>query len=186
MGPIKPPRLPLGRRRSTILLVVVLALAALGYIELPGSNGPKGGTGDGPTPDPGSSVVAKVIRIVDGDTAVVDLEGHEERLRYIGIDTPESVKPNQPVECYGKEAARRNEQLVAGKRVRLVIGAEPRDHYGRLLAYVHLGELMVNAELVREGYATALTVPPNDRFAAMFRRLEREAQEAGRGLWGSC
>lgn len=166
----------------------MLALVALGYLELPGGGSPggNGSGGAGPTPDPGSTLAAKVIRVVDGDTAVVAIDGREERLRYIGIDTPESVKPGEPVECFGKEAARRNEQLAAGRKVRLEIGAEPRDHYGRLLGYVHLGNLMVNAELIREGYAKALTIPPNDRYAGTFKRLEQQAERAEAGLWGRC
>lgn len=167
--------------------MIVLALVALGYLDLPGGQrGGNGGEGYGPTPVAGATMAAQVIRVVDGDTAVVMIAGREERLRYIGIDTPESVKPGTPVECFGKEAARRNEQLTGGREVRLEIGREPRDRYGRLLAYVRLGNLMVNAELVRGGYARSLTIPPNDRYASTFKRLERQAETAGAGLWGRC
>jgi endonuclease YncB( thermonuclease family) len=96
------------------------------------------------------------------------------------------VKPDSPVECYGPEASRFNQRLVEGETVRLDFDAERRDVYGRLLAYVYVGELFVNAELLREGYATTLTIPPNDRFARRFAELEREASAAGRGLWREC
>jgi micrococcal nuclease len=90
------------------------------------------------------------------------------------------------VECFALAASHFNERLVEGERVRLVFDAERRDIYGRLLAYVYLGDRFVNAELVRRGYATTLTIAPNDRFADLFARLERRAGAAGRGLWGEC
>lgn len=183
--PLRAPRLPLGRRRSTVALLIVLALVALGYLELPSGKTP-GGSSAGHTPAPGSKLKAEVVRVVDGDTAVVEFGGREERLRYIGIDTPESVQPGRPVECFGPEASRRNTDLVAGRRVQLEIGAEPRDRYGRLLAYVRIGERMVNEELLRGGYATVLTIPPNDRYADRFDRAEAAAQRSGQGLWTRC
>ncbi len=129
---------------------------------------------------------ARVTRVVDGDTVEARVDGATEDVRYIGVDTPESVKPDTPVECYALEASHFNERLVEGEAVRLEFDAERRDPYGRLLAYVYLGDRFVNAELVRRGYATTLTIPPNDRFADLFDRLEREASAAGRGLWGAC
>jgi micrococcal nuclease len=127
-----------------------------------------------------------VTRVVDGDTIEVSLDGHTEDVRYIGVDTPETVKPGAPVGCFGPEAHDFNEALVDGETVRLDYDAERRDVYGRLLAYVHLGDTFVNAELVRRGFATTLTIPPNDSFAGLFARLERQASDAGRGLWGKC
>jgi len=127
-----------------------------------------------------------VGRVVDGDTIEVLINGSPEDVRYIGIDTPESVAPGEPVECYGHEAADANARLVEGETVRLDFDAERRDPYGRLLAYVYLDDLMVNAELVRRGFATTLTIPPNDSHADRFARLERQAGAAGRGLWGAC
>jgi micrococcal nuclease len=112
--------------------------------------------------------------------------GRVERVRYIGVDTPETAKPGVPVECYADRAHEFNERLVGGREVRLELDVEERDRYGRLLAYVYAGGAMVNAALVREGYADVLTVPPNVRFAARFRRLASEARRAGTGLWGSC
>jgi micrococcal nuclease len=131
---------------------------------------------------------ARVLRVVDGDTILVSVAGREERVRYIGVDTPESVKPGTPVQCYAKRAAARNDDLVAGRDVRLVTDAEPRDRYGRLLAYVYRDDdgLFVNAALVRAGYATPLTIAPNVAHAHEFVALAHAAKAAGRGLWSAC
>jgi len=131
---------------------------------------------------------APVVRVVDGDTIRVGLPSGEEPVRYIGIDTPESVKPGAPVGCFAKRASAYNERLVSGERVRLVYDIERRDRYGRLLAYVYRARdgLFVNAELVRRGYATAVTFPPNVAHEREFRRLARRARMSGRGLWSGC
>jgi micrococcal nuclease len=131
---------------------------------------------------------ARVVRVVDGDTIRVDLPSGEEAVRYIGIDTPESVKPGSPVECFAKRASAFNARLVEGERVRLVGDVEERDRYGRLLAYVYRARdgLFVNAELVRRGYATVATFPPNVAHEREFRRLARRARMSGRGLWSEC
>jgi micrococcal nuclease len=130
----------------------------------------------------------EVVRVVDGDTIRVRLGDRTERVRYIGIDTPESVKPGTPVQCYAKRAAAANAALVAGQRVRLVGDVEHRDRYGRLLAYVYrAGDgAFVNAALVRDGYARTLTIAPNVAHAAEFAHLARTARAAGRGLWRAC
>ena len=141
---------------------------------------------------PNDEIEAAVSRIVDGDTIVADLGGREERVRYIGIDTPESVKPNSEVECFGPEASRENERLLpSGTPIRLVIGAEPRDRYGRLLAYVYRRsqtdkELFVNADLVRRGFAKTIVFPPNTLHAGEFAQLRKAAHSERLGLWGSC
>ena len=136
--------------------------------------------------EPPASAVVRVTRVVDGDTVEVQLGAGEEDVRYIGVDTPETVKPDTPVQCFGPQASAFNHRLVEGRRVRLVFGAERRDVYGRLLAYVYLDGRFVNAELVRRGLARTLTIPPNDRFARRFERLQMAAARAGRGLWGRC
>jgi micrococcal nuclease len=135
---------------------------------------------------PPASATVYVTRVVDGDTIEVDLDGQKEDVRYIGVDTPETVKPDTPVQCFGPQASSFNHALVEHRRVRLVFGVERRDIYGRLLAYVYLGDRSVNATLVRRGLARTLTIPPNDRFANRFKRLEIAASRAGRGLWGAC
>lgn len=137
-------------------------------------------------PEPPAAAWAYVTRAVDGDTIEVRLGGETEDVRYIGVDTPETVKPGTPVQCFGPQASAFNHALVEHRRVRLVFGVERRDVYGRLLAYVHLGDRFVNAELVRRGLARTLTIAPNDRLAERFQRLQQAAARAGRGLWGGC
>jgi micrococcal nuclease len=133
-----------------------------------------------------SEARAFVVRAVDGDTIEARIGKRLEDVRYIGVDTPETVKPDTPVQCFGPRASSFNHHLVERRWVRLVFGVEQRDVYGRLLAYVYLGHRFVNASLVRRGLARSLTIPPNDRFAPLFRRLELRAARAGRGLWGTC
>jgi micrococcal nuclease len=133
-----------------------------------------------------SSARVYVTRAVDGDTIEVQIDGREEDVRYIGVDTPETVKPDEPVQCFGPEASDFNHRLVEGKWARLVFDQERRDVYGRLLAYVYLEGRFVNAELLRRGLARTLTIPPNDRHAKRFKRLQMAAARAGRGLWGAC
>lgn len=159
-----------------------LALLGVGIWLLIG-----GGERSSPTRDdrPGTAT-ARVIEIIDGDTARMLVAGAEESVRYIGIDTPESVIPNEAPECFGKAAAHLNRRLVAGEPVRLRFGRERRDDYGRLLAYVHAGTTFVNAELVRRGYARTLEIAPNDGHAPMFSRLQQRAANAARGLWRAC
>jgi micrococcal nuclease len=130
-----------------------------------------------------------VVRVVDGDTVVADIGGHEESLRLIGIDTPETVKPNSPVECYGPEASSFTKHLLPeGTPLHIVRDVEARDDYGRLLAYVYLAGdgAFVNLELVRQGYATLLTFPPNVAHVDEFVAAAQDAQRAGVGLWAGC
>ena len=129
-----------------------------------------------------------MTRVVDGDTIHVAVDGRDETIRYIGVDTPESVKPGTPVECFAKRASKFNARLVDGERVRLVLDAEHRDRYGRLLAYVYRARdgLFVNAALIRRGYAQPLTIPPNVAHAGELHRLAASARRAGRGLWSAC
>ena len=159
-------------RRLVIAAVLAVAVALGGSAVLGRESDEDGGPAE-----------ARVQRVVDGDTIV--LAGGE-RVRYIGVDTPESVKPGEPVECFAKAASRENRRLVDGRRVTLRYDAERRDRYGRLLAYVYRDGMFVNAELVRRGFATTLTIPPNVAHAADFRRLARNARRAGRGLWSAC
>ena len=123
----------------------------------------------------------RVTHVADGDTITLE---NGQKLRYIGINAPESVKPNAPVECFGKDASARNKELVLGKMVKLVKDVSETDKYGRLLRYVYLEDgTFVNEVLVREGYARASTFPPDVRFADFFRTVEHDAQLAQRGLW---
>jgi len=125
-----------------------------------------------------------VVQAVDGDTIV--LEGGE-TVRYIGIDTPETVDPRRPVQCFGHEASEANKALVEGKRVRLVSDVEDRDKYRRMLRYVYLADgTFVNLELARQGFAPAYTYPPSIAHTEEFRAAAREARAAKRGLWAKC
>ena len=151
-------------------------------------------------PDAGpASVTALVTRVVDGDTIEVRIGGEVEDVRLIGVDTPETVKPGEPVQCFGPRASAFTKRQLEGARVRLLFGAERRDVYGRLLAYLYLAQRTLhgpedvqspqrffNAVLLHRGLARSLTIPPNDRFAPRFERLELAAARAGRGLWGAC
>jgi micrococcal nuclease len=130
--------------------------------------------------------VGRVVRAIDGDTLEVALGGAREDVRLIGVDTPETVKPGTPVQCFGPRASHFAHRRLEGRRVRLVFGRERRDVYGRLLAYVYLRGRLVNAELVRRGLARTLAIAPNTRFAGRFQRLQAAAARAGRGLWGGC
>lgn len=123
----------------------------------------------------------QVTRVVDGDTVEVLLNGVEEKVRMIGVDTPEVYGGAEP---YGPEASAFTKSRLSGQMVNLEFDAEERDRYGRLLAYVWIGDEMFNETLVREGYAQVMTIPPNVRYADRFVALQREAREAGRGLWG--
>jgi micrococcal nuclease len=163
--------------RGTLGSCLLIAVAAV-LILRPWEDGDPNG---GPV-----ATTATVVRAVDGDTIEARIGGRLEDVRYIGVDTPETVKPGTPVQCFGRRASAFNHGLVEGHRVRLVFGVERRDVYGRLLAYVYLGRRFVNAMLVRRGFARSLTIRPNDRFAPLFRRLELRAARAGRGLWGAC
>ena len=126
---------------------------------------------------------SNVTRIVDGDTIHVLVNGRTEKVRYIGVDTPETHHPTKREQPGGREATEVNRRLVTGKVVRLDFDVQGRDRYGRLLAYVWIDGVMINAELVRLGYAQVMTIPPNVKHASLFLKLQREAREAGRGLW---
>ena len=134
----------------------------------------------------GARETARVLRVIDGDTILVEVDGREERVRYIGVDTPETVAPDRPPGCFGQEASAANKALVEGKTVQLERDDSERDRFGRLLRYVYVEGVFVNAELVRQGYATATTFPPDVRENARFRALEREAREGRKGLWSAC
>jgi micrococcal nuclease len=168
------------------LLALLIAVLVLSRCDTDGS-------GDDPAETQGP-VTAQVTDVVDGDTIEVELaDGTQEDVRYIGIDTPETVKPDAPVECGGPRAHHLNERLVSGGEVILRFDAERRDVYGRLLAYVYLPasepgrrRMFVNAELVKRGVARTLTIPPNDSFAELFARLAARAGARGLGIWGRC
>lgn len=124
-----------------------------------------------------------VTRVLDGDTIEIE---RGQKVRYIGIDTPETVDPRTSVQCFGKEAAAKNKELVGGKRIRLEKDISETDKYGRLLRYVFVGDTFVNETLVKEGYAFSSSYPPDVKHQELFNQAEKEARAANRGLWGSC
>ncbi len=135
---------------------------------------------------------AFVTKVVDGDTIVVSVMGGENQtVRFIGIDTPETVDPKRPVGCYGKEASNEVKNLLSEQTVILQKDVSDKDSYNRILRYIYLPLadgtiLFVNDYLVREGFGKALTYPPDVKFDVQFREAETLAKEEKRGLWGKC
>ncbi len=141
---------------------------------------------------PAYSQITTVTRVIDGDTIQIDTG---QKVRYIGIDTPELHKPRTPVQCFAKEAYEKNRNLVEGKKVKLVKDVSETDKYGRLLRYVYLQDqpstassegLFVNEYLVKEGYAHAATFPPDVAFSDHFVKLQDGARNENKGLWSNC
>ncbi len=130
-----------------------------------------------------SGTVATVVSVVDGDT--IKIEGGE-IVRYIGMNTPETVAPGRPVECFGKEASAKNKELVQGKVVELERDISNRDKFGRLLRYVWLDGELINEKLVREGFAQVSTYPPDVKYDARLLEAQRQARSEEKGLWGGC
>jgi endonuclease YncB( thermonuclease family) len=164
-------------RRAEPHAVPILALLAL--IALATAACPFQAAAD-PTPN---GVQATVVRAIDGDTIQVFVNGRTEAVRYIGINTPEIDHPTKGREPGGEEARAVNRELVEGRAVTLVFDVQHRDRYGRLLAYVYVGGLFVNAELVRRGVAEVATFPPNVRHREEFVALQRQAMAGKAGLW---
>ena len=158
------------------LLTACAGPPALAQVELPG------GAGRGSP--------ARVAEVVDGDTVDLEFDGsRRERVRLLGVDTPETVKPDAPVECFGPEASARTKAILpAGTAVLVQRDEEARDRYGRLLAYVwrRADGLFVNRSLVAEGYARTLSIDPNTAHRRDLAAASGEARTAGRGLWAAC
>lgn len=132
---------------------------------------------------------AVVLDVVDGDTIVVEVDGRDERVRLIGIDTPETKHPTRPVECYGPEASEFTASLLpTGTAILLERDLVGRDDYGRLLGYVHVPAtgIFVNREIVRRGYARPLTIEPNITYVQEFAADARAAERDDVGIWAEC
>ncbi len=130
--------------------------------------------------------LVKVARVVDGDTIDVEINGKMERVRYIGIDTPETVDPRKTVQCFGVEASKKNKELVEGKIVRLEKDVTERDRYSRLLRYIWLDDTLINQELVAQGFAKSYSYPPDIKYQDKFVAAEKKARENKLGLWAAC
>lgn len=131
------------------------------------------------------SGLVPVTHVMDGDTIAVKLNGKVETVRFLLIDTPETVHPNMPIQPFGPQAHRFTEQLLTGKKVRLELGKQPRDKYGRLLAYIYTENgQMVNEMLLKKGLArVAYVFPPDTKYVDKFRRIENSARERKLGVW---
>ena len=174
------PATRLERRAWVRLRVGVLLLFAFAALDAADvfTGGGRGRSRDVP------GLPATVSRVVDGDTIVVALDGEAFVVRYLGIDAPETVRPEWPVEPFGPEASALNKQLVEGKTVWLESDVSETDRFGRLLRYVWLEDgRLVNALLVGEGYARAVALPPDLKHADKIMRLQGEARADERGLW---
>ena len=132
---------------------------------------------------PDTSEMVTIVRVIDGDT--IELEDGR-KLRYIGVDTPETVDPRRSVQCFGNEASERNKELVLGKTVRLEKDVSETDSFGRLLRYVYLDTTMINELLVREGFARAISYPPDVKYQHILQNAEQKAREEKKGLWQGC
>ena len=207
------------KRIFTFALVLVMVLSSMAFAH-PGKLDAQGGhfdkeTGEyhyhkGPNALQSFEVLrnrvykAKIERVVDGDTAIISFlfdDGSKylkERVRFLGVDTPETVHPNKPVQYYGKEASNFTKSELTDKTIWLQTDVEVKDRYGRMLAYVWtkepkkkdlddeaaIREYMFNAKLLLDGYAQLMTVQPNSRYANLFVHFQREARQENRGLWG--
>lgn len=132
---------------------------------------------------------AAVVHVVDGDTVDIRIGSRRVRVRLIGVNTPETVDPRRPLECFGTNAKARTEALLpAGTPVRVERDVEPRDDYGRVLGYVYraIDGAFINLVLVNEGFAVPLRIEPNSAHADEFGAAARDAEAAGRGLWSAC
>lgn len=154
--------------------MAILAAASLGGWWL-GRHGPGA-----------ASEAAVVTKIADGDTIEVRVGARTDIIRLLGVDTPETHHPTKPVECFGPEAAAYTTARLAGRAVTLEGDVEPRDIYGRRLAYVYVDGERFNDELLAKGYAQLLVIPPNGAHARTMLAEELAAKRAGRGLWGAC
>lgn len=172
--------------------VIILIIAGLAYffggegLSLNDAGNDGGGNQD--------FVAGVVVRAVDGDTAVVKVDGQERRVRLLSVDTPETVHPNKPVQFYGKEASNFTKENLNGRRVWLEYDQNPQDRYNRHLAYVWLSnpktineasirENMFNAKLLLGGYAKVMIIRPNKRYESEFKKFEAEAKQARLGVW---
>lgn len=174
---------PAGRPDVLRILVVTAAMAVAAlFTAWSGALDSSGG----PSADAGQGVV---VRVIDGDTVDVEIDDTVERVRLIGVDTPESVAPERPVQCYGAEASAHTAELLpVGTVVRVVRDEVSRDQYGRLLAYVYRADddLLVNLDLIERGFADAVTYGDNEALYDTFVAAESAARSEGVGLWSVC
>jgi micrococcal nuclease len=168
-------------RTAAVVAAVVLLAACDRVTPVDRTGSPGAGT-----PSAGDFVDARVMRVVDGDTIHVDLDGVDATIRLIGIDTPEKEGPYTHEECFGREASAYTERALAGREIQLEFDVERTDPYDRTLAHVWLGGELFDERIVADGYAMVATFPPNVKYVDRFLSAQRSAREGGLGLWGSC
>jgi micrococcal nuclease len=178
------------RRLVPAAIVALVALAGCSSSEptepVPAQTGPTKDLTGPPAGGPEAiGEPANVTRVIDGDTIEVALDNEILAVRLIGIDTPETVHPTKPVECYGPAASRFTSGVLQGRPVRLEFDVERIDRYGRTLAYVWLGDDLFNETLVARGFAQVTTYPPNVKYVDRFLAAQRDARSHERGLWGA-
>ena len=127
-----------------------------------------------------------IIRVVDGDTIVIDYNGTDEKVRLIGVDTPESVHPDKSKNTeFGDIVSSYSKEKLDGQKVGIEFDVQERDQYGRLLAYVYVGDKMYNKSLLKKGYASVATFPPNVKYVDEFTAIQKKAVDKGKGMWAS-
>lgn len=174
-------------RQYMRLIRSILACVLVGYMLYAGI--PEVTKKPQTTPPVDPDTLHLVASVLDGDTIKVSVASHDITVRLLGIDTPETVDPRKPVQCFGADASQATKELLKGRQVRLVFNPdrEMTDKYGRYLAYVYRDDgLLVNEELIREGFAREYTYGKAYSLQKDFRSTEREARADNRGLWGEC
>ena len=174
-------------KKLRLLLIAVLILTGCLYLRLAYYHRPKlspvnplPNQTPTPTANPPNRILTKAIKVIDGDTIVIEGGQH---VRYIGIDAPEIRRDKQPAECFGPEAAAKNRELVENKVVVLEKDVSDKDKYGRLLRYVWLDDFFVNEQLVKEGFAKILTIPPDLKYKSLFNTAQTFAAQNKYGVW---
>jgi micrococcal nuclease len=165
--------------RALLGLPLAAALVACGPIDGTRTSSPR-------SIEPGGRIDATVTRVVDGDTIHAQIDGIDTTVRFIGVDTPETVAPGQPIECYGPQASAFTTGRLADENVELEFDRDLIDTYDRTLAYVWLNGKLFNETLVTRGFAEAKTYPPNTKYQPRLDAAEMQASADGRGLWGAC
>ena len=173
------------------IILLIIAAAALYF-----SGGDFSFFNDSVTQDSSGIIQGIVSRVVDGDTAVIRVNGEDRRVRFLGVDTPETVHPSKGVQPYGKEASNFTKETLTGRKVWLEYDKSPQDRYNRYLAYIWLSKPnkiddqtvrkeMFNAKLLADGYAKVMIIKPNTKYANLFNEIQNEAKKSKRGIWKS-
>lgn len=170
--------------RIFILYLLVFALAGCSLEEVNSIPSSSSSAGQSEGSEELQKVQVKVDRVIDGDSVVVSLHGQNEKVRFIGVDTPETVHPEKGEQPFGKESSNYTKSRLEGQTIELEFDVQERDQYGRILAYIWIEDEHFNLTLVQEGYAVASTWPPNVKYADLYKTAQRAAREAEKGLWG--